>query len=112
MTIVLKAAVGEEGLARILQINLPTELSAGEPVLGSIVITNAGAVEDMLRILVTTEWNSKQYVGSASVPVGSTYKVNIASSAGIVMPAEDAKITIQAQHDEAGTWVTDETATH
>lgn len=119
MTILLKTAPPpppppeeQEGLAQIVEVSLPDSLFEGETVLGYVKVKNIGEIGDKIRIFITTEWDGKQYGASEDVPVGYVYTVNIGASAGIVMPALDAVITILAQHDQAGTWVTDDMATH
>ena len=101
----------EEGKASITNINLPDELQAGEWITGYIDVKNIGTIEDNLRILITTEWDNKQYQGSASVPVGYALRIDIPEGL-ITMPEVDAIITIEGQHLEDGSWVTDDLKTH
>ncbi len=118
MTIKLKEAapppppppVGE-GQAQVYVIELPSVLDAGVPITGKIKIQNIGAGEDDLRGLITTMWNGKQFSGGGRVPVGSILTLTI-SEGLMTMPAEDAVIKIEAQHDANGTWVTDDTKSH
>ncbi len=101
----------EEGKASITNINLPDELQIGEWITGYIDVKNIGTIEDNLRILITTEWDNKQYQGSASVPVGYALRIDIPEGL-ITMPEVDAIITIEGQHLEDGSWVTDDLKTH
>ncbi len=120
MTIILKTApappppppADQEGLAQIVLVDLPDSLFEGEPVTGTVRIKNVGAIGDKLQVSITTEWDSKLYKASADIPVGYTYTVNLTVATGIVMPAQDAVITIRAQHDQDGAWVTDDQASH
>jgi len=100
-----------EGKASVYEVNLPSDLKAGSSITGTVKIQNIGAVEDDLRILITTEWDSKKYQASGSVPVNWVLTATIAEGV-MVMPDIDAIMTIEAQHLEAGVWVTDDTRTH
>jgi len=100
-----------EGKASITQINLPSELSEGAWITGSIKAQNIGDGEDTLRILLTTQWDGKQYQGQGNVAVLGTLMVNIASGI-IAMPDIDAVIKIEGQHLVDTDWVTDDTKTH
>ena len=101
----------DEGQAQVYTLDLPDELTAGTPIIGSIRIKNIGAVEDEIRCLMTTEWNGAQYQSSMLIPVGSALLVDV-SSAGLIMPQIDAVIKIEGQHLEAGVWITDDIKSH
>lgn len=101
----------EEGKAEIIEMSLPDKLDVGSWITGVVRAKNIGSVEDDLRILLTTEWNNKQYQGNGSVPVGWALKVTI-SEGVITMPSIDAVVTVDAQHLEDGVWITDDTRSH
>ena len=100
-----------EGKAVVYEINLPSELAAGASITGNIKAQNIGAVEDTIRILITTQWDGAQYQGSGLVPVNSLLTVTIGSGV-ITMPSLDAVIKIEAQHLEGTAYVTDDTKSH
>lgn len=97
----------EEGVARILGMELPDQLSAGEQITGWIKLTNNGGA-DRLRLELTTEWNGNVYEVIEDVLPGQGWNISLS----FIMPNQDAVMTFRAQHDENGTWVTDETASH
>ena len=97
--------------AEIVELVLPDELNEGDSILGSIKIKNVGLAKGSLRILLTTEWNNNWYESIEVVPVGDTLTANLLEGR-IVMPSQDAVMTIEAQHLEDGVWVTDDTKTH
>ena len=101
----------DEGRAEIIEVSLPSELVAGSWITGTVRAQNVGTVEDDLRILITTEWNGKQYQGNGSVPIDYALRVTI-SEGVVTMPDIDAVITIEAQHLENGVWITDDTKSH
>ena len=97
--------------AEIVELVLPDELNERDSILGSIKIKNVGLAKGSLRILLTTEWDNNWYESIEVVPVGDTLTVNLLEGR-IVMPSQDAVMTIEAQHLEDGVWVTDDTKTH
>ncbi len=101
-----------EGKASIIEVNLPSELSTGELIIGYFRVKNIGTVEDRIRCLVTTTWNGRQYSGENTVPVNGVLRFAIIDTHNIRMPNQDAIIKIEGQHKKDGVWVTDDTKTH
>lgn len=115
MTIKLKEGApppSGEGEASVYAIELPSQLDPGASITGKVKIKNVGAVADVLRGLITTMWNGKIFANAGmSVPVGVILTLNIGTGL-MTMPSEDAVIKVEAQHDENGVWVTDDTKSH
>jgi len=98
--------------AQIVSINLPSELSAGESISGNIYVKNVGDSEGVFRLLVTTLWDGKQYLGQGTAGVGETIDFYIPPGL-ITMPNQDASIRFDAMHQAPdGNFVTDDSKTH
>ena len=102
-----------EGKAEIISIDLPSELSIGESVMGSATIKNVGDTTAPMRIHFTTEWDGKTYETAyePGLSPGSTLTGSWSGST-VTMPNHDAVITIKAQRKKDGIWVTDDIKSH
>ena len=99
MTIKLKVAV-PEGKAVIVNVDLPTELAAGEWITGSITLRNDGGADTMALVL-NTMWDNKLYGAVFDLAAGGSTSVGL--EAGIIaMPNQDAVIDIYGCHAEPG----------
>lgn len=99
-----------EGLAKVDTFSLPAELYEGDPVIGYVDVVNIGLGVDLIMCRLVTEWNGASYETQATLNAGATLRANV--PAGVVMPAQDAVITMRAFHDEDGVWILDDTVTH
>jgi len=97
-------------VASIIELNLPSQLHVGEPITGSIKIQNVGDSVGDLRCLIITEWNGAIYSTEQSLNSGQILEATL--PVGVVMPAQDAVITIKGEHLEGEVWVTDDVKTH
>lgn len=100
-----------EGKALITNINLPTELQAGEWIVGTLRVENIGVVKDNIRILITADWIPKSWAAQYELEVGQGLTASFVSGM-VAMPEIDAHFTLKGQHTENGIWVTDDTKTH
>ena len=105
-------AVGGTPSAKTVEINLPDELDLGVNITGYIKIKNIGNIRGLIRCLITTEWNNTNYKTEQELDPSQILKSTL--PAGVVMPTQDAIITIRAQHynTSLGEWETDEVVTH
>jgi len=99
-----------EGHGRIFSFSLPDQLYEGDLITGHVDIQNDGLGPDLLMCRVVTEWNGAIYETQDNIASGAILRANI--PAGVVMPAQDAIITMYAFHDEDGVWVQDDVASH
>jgi len=87
-------------IAQIEEINLPTTLNTGEPIIGSITIKNIGDEPGTLGVLITTTWDGKEYPlvsGGPTSPEGSmTYYFHEGYPAGN-MPSGNAELVIKGR---------------
>jgi len=113
MTIKLKtAAPPGEAKASIVSIDLPTELEAGKWITGYIYVKNVGTASGTIKLLITTQWDGKQYYGLGAADVNQTIGFYIPEGT-IQMPNQDATMRFDAQHQRPdGSFVTDDTKTH
>ena len=102
----------EEGKGEIIEVSLPAELPEGSYVEGYFRIKNVGTATAKFRSRLVTEWNGKQSIGpETDLASNGVLRINLAAG-GIVMPAQDAVITIYAQRLKDGVWVIDDTKSH
>ena len=101
-----------EGKAEIIEISLPAELTEGSYVEGFFRIKNVGTAVATIRSRLVTEWNGQQSLGPQyPLQPNEILRINL-TAGGIVMPAQDAVITIYAQRLKDGVWVIDDTKSH
>lgn len=102
-----------EGRASIINVDLPAELFEGENVNGSVTLKNIGDGAASMRLHFTTEWDEKTYETSYTrlLSPGNTLTGSWSGST-VKMPNHDAVITIKAQRQKDGVWVTDDTKSH
>lgn len=95
----------------VIEINLPDELTEGSYITGYYRIKNIGAINYRVKGILTTEWNGKQSKTEADLRPNDVLRVNLYEG-GLVMPNQDAVITIDAQYLKDGVWITGDTKTH
>lgn len=103
--------VPSEGKAEIIEVSLPSELTEGSFITGHVKFKNVGTVFSRLKCLITTEWDGKKYSTIADLEPGEVHIAYIKEGT-VVMPNQDAVITIEGQHLQFGEWITDDTKTH
>jgi len=101
----------EEGKASIIEVSLPNELTKDSWITGYVRIKNIGTATARFRHFLTTEWNGKESKTEADLRPGDVLRVNFYEG-GLVMPSQDALMTIRAQRLKDGVWITDDTKTH
>jgi TM2 domain-containing membrane protein YozV len=114
MTIKLKTAAPPPGEAKasIVRIDLPSELEAGKWITGYIYVQNVGTASGVIRLLITTLWDGRQFTGQGAADVNQTLAFYIPEGV-IQMPNQDATMRFDAQHQRPdGSFVTDDTKTH
>jgi len=97
-------------VASIIELNLPSQLHTGEPITGYIRVQNIGDGIGDFRCLIITEWDGAIYSTEQSLNPGQVLEASIPT--GIIMPNQDAIITIKGEHLEGEVWVTDDVKTH
>jgi len=83
--------VGQTG--KIVEVNLPEELEAGQWITGSISVKNVGDAYEKLACLIHTLWDDAYYGAWQLVGPGVVVTVTIPEEL-IRMPGEDAEIEI------------------
>ena len=97
-------------LGEVTEINLPDELALGDPITGYARVKNVGSGSGILRCTLTTEWDGATY--SAEQVLDPLQTLEATLPAGVVMPNQDAVITIRAEHLDSGVWIIDDVKTH
>lgn len=101
----------EEGKASIIEVSLPDKLTKDSWITGYVRIKNIGTATARFRHFLTTEWNGKESKTEADLRSGDILRVNFYEG-GLIMPSQDAAMTIRAQRWKDGVWITDDIKTH